>query len=234
MRLAKAIAASGLCSRREAERRIEQSRVVVNHETVVTPAFNVSDSDVIEVDGKPLPEQSLPQICLFHKPKNCLTTRHDPQGRETIYDHLPKIYQSWHSIGRLDFTTEGLLLLTNDGALKREMEHPSTGLERVYRVRVRGVPEAETLNKLNQGIALEGTRYRPVRAIIEQSSRSNSWLRVTLTEGKNREIRRLFEHFDHPVSRLIRVSYGEYQLGKLPVGEVKPMKIPKLAIASSS
>lgn len=220
MRIAKAIAASGLCSRREAERWIESGRVRLNGQPVSTPAITVSEACLIEVDGEPLPTVQAAALWVFHKPKGVMTTTSDPQGRAIIYDYLPAEHQQLHPVGRLDYNSEGLLLLTNNGALKRELELPATALERVYRVRVKGCPSKDTLARLAKGVKIAGMKYRPLRTTLEKKA-SNSWLQVTLTEGKNREIRRIFEHFDHPVSRLIRVAYGEYQLGDLATGKLK-------------
>ncbi len=220
MRIAKAIAASGLASRREAERWIEQGKVKIDGQVIDSPAINVSEGSLIEVDDKPIPKPEKAAIWLFHKPKGVMTTRSDPQGRAVIYDHLPKDAQQLHPVGRLDLNSEGLLLMTNNGELKRELELPSTGLERRYRVRVRGCPSKDTLARLAKGVKIAGTKYRPLKTVVEKKG-SNSWLVVTLTEGKNREIRRIFEHFDHPVSRLIRVAYGKYELGDLASGKLK-------------
>jgi 23S rRNA pseudouridine2605 synthase len=220
MRIAKFIASSGLCSRREAERLIERGEVCVNGEVLTTPAFKVSDQDDVLVSGKALPAPQKAKIWLFHKPRSVLTTRSDPEGRKTIYDFLPDDMQQLHHIGRLDYNSEGLLLLTNNGELKRHYEMPKTALERHYRVRMRGVPKERDLRQLRQGITVEGVNYRPILAEIEQEG-SNSWLKVILTEGKNREIRKVFEHLGHPVSRLIRLGYGEHALGKLPAGKWK-------------
>ena len=230
MRIAKAIAASGLCSRREAERWIEQGKVSLEGELVESPAINVTDSSLIRVDGEPLPKLQEAALWLFHKPKGVMTTRSDPQGRPTIYDHLPSEAQQLHPVGRLDLNSEGLLLLTNNGELKRKLELPANGLKRYYRIRVRGVPAKDTLARLAKGVKIEGMKYRPLEAAIEKKG-SNSWLNVTLREGKNREIRRIFEHFGHPVSRLIRTGYGPYQLADLSVGSLKSVDKSKLDIA---
>ncbi len=219
MRIAKAVAASGLCSRREAERWIADGRIKIDGRAIDSPAINVSETCLIEVDDKPIPKAEAAALWLFNKPKAVMTTKSDPQGRPIIYDYLAPEHQQLHPVGRLDYNSEGLLLLTNNGELKRELELPSSGLERVYRVRVHGCPSKDTLARLTKGMKIEGVHYRPLKTTIEKKG-SNSWLIVTLTEGKNREIRRVFEYFDHPVSRLIRVSYGEHLLGDLAAGEV--------------
>ncbi len=220
MRIAKAIAASGLCSRREAERWIEQGRVAIDGAVIDSPAITITEAQLVEVDGKPLSAPKDAGLWLFHKPRAVMTTNSDPQGRPIIYDYLPEEFQQLHPIGRLDYNSEGLLLMTNNGALKREMELPSTALKRVYRVRVYGCPTKDTLARITKGIKIDGISYRPLRTVIEKKGR-NSWLHVTLTEGKNREIRRVFEFFDHPVSRLIRVAYGGHQLGDLASGALQ-------------
>lgn len=222
MRIAKAIAASGLCSRREAERWIADERVKIDGRVIDSPAINVSDDSLIEVDGKPIPQPDEAALWLFNKPRGVMTTKSDPQGRPIIYDFLDKSQQQLHPVGRLDYNSEGLLLLTNNGELKRELELPATGLKRVYRIRVQGCPSKDSLARLAKGVKVEGVSYRPLISVIEKKG-TNSWLKVTLTEGKNREIRRLFEYFGHPVSRLIRISYGEHQLGDLATGKLKKL-----------
>ena len=231
MRIAKAIAASGLCSRREAERWIEQQRVKIDGQVIDSPAINVSDDCEIEVDGAPLPDAKAAALWLFHKPRAVMTTNSDPQGRPIIYDYLPEDMQQLHPVGRLDYNSEGLLLMTNNGELKRELELPSSGLERQYRVRVYGCPSRDVLARLRKGVKIDGMSYRPLKADIEKQGR-NSWLTVTLTEGKNREIRRIFDYFEHPVSRLIRTHYGEHELGDLGIGKIQKItETLKLSIA---
>lgn len=227
-RIAKVIAASGLCSRREAERWIEDGRVTVDGTVITSPALNVEEEQAITVDGKPLRQQERTRCWAYHKPKTVLTTRNDPQGRPTVYDQLPPEMQQLHCVGRLDYQSEGLLLLTNDPALKRQLELPSSGLERRYRVRLYGQPGDRTIRLLSQGVTIEGIHYRPVIAKVEKEAK-NSWLQVTLIEGKNREIRRVFEHFKHPVSRLIRVGYGPIELGDLKPGAVRELTKAELA-----
>jgi 23S rRNA pseudouridine2605 synthase len=218
-RIAKIIAASGIASRREAERLIAQNRVSLNNRIVDTPATLVAAGDKITIDGKLIPGKPATRLWRFHKPVGYLVSRSDPEGRPTIYEILPPKMQSLHYIGRLDMNSEGLLLLTNDPDLKREMESPSLGLPREYLVRVRGTPSDRALQTMRGGIEIDGFRYLPVIAEIDRITASNCWLSVTLTEGKNREIRRIFEHLGHPVSRLIRVAYGDYTLGDLREGE---------------
>lgn len=223
MRLAKAIAHSGLASRREAERWIEAGRVAVDGDVIKSPATNVTSEQTITVDGKPIPEADSPRIWLFHKPKGCLTTSHDPEGRPTIYDHLPKNMKNLLSIGRLDMNTEGLLLLTNNGEVKRELELPANGYVRTYRVRVLGDISQTKLDSLNAGVTIDGEHFRPAKAVLDtkQSTGKNSWLTITVVEGKYHEIKRLMEHLGLTVTRLIRTAYGPYALGKLLERQVR-------------
>ena len=223
LRLAKRVAQSGLASRREAERWIEAGRVQVNGKQEKNVATNVTMADDIRVDGQLLPTPREEKVVFrFYKPAGCLVTRHDPQGRKTIYDVLPKGMPHLIPVGRLDFNSEGLLLLTTDGDLAQTLMHPKTGLPRTYRVRVLGVPKKHDIERLAKGITIEGTRYREVKVVPEenQGKGHNIWLEVTLLEGKNREIRKIFEHLGHPVSRLIRTDYGPFSLGKLPKGKM--------------
>lgn len=226
MRLAKRMADAGLCSRREAERWIEAGRVVVNGTAITTPATLVMPEDEVAVDGTPIGGASAERVFLYHKPAGLLTTHRDPQGRQTVFDTLPKSLPRVVSVGRLDLDSEGLLLLTTSGALARRLELPCTGLERIYRVRVRGTPTPRAIAQMANGLVVEGVRYGPiqVRLETEKATGVNRWVEVTLTEGKNREIRRVFEHFDHRVSRLIRVSYGPFALGNLKPGEVREVR----------
>ncbi len=225
-RIAKRIARAGICSRRDAEDLIVQGVVKVNGKKITSPALNVSENDVIEVHGKPLDKKEEMRLWLYHKPKERITTHKDEKGRKTVFESLPQELPRVISVGRLDYNSEGLLLLTNDGALARTLELPATGWVRKYRVRVFGTPTPEVLKKLGAGMTVDGVKYQGAQVELESASGSNAWLSVSLKEGKNREIRRLFDHFGHPVNRLIRVSYGPFQLGKLDPGQVKevPMK----------
>lgn len=225
-RIAKRMSRAGFCSRRKAEELIEEGRVAVNGEVIDTPAIRVLPQDVISVDGKTIQKPEDTRLWLLHKPRGVVTTSHDPEGRPTVFSILPEDMPRVISIGRLDLNSEGLLLLTNDGELSRFMELPSTGWTRRYRVRVLGMPTQETLRQLKKGTTVEGIHYGSVTAKVEkQVDAANVWLEVSLTEGKNREIRRLFEHFGHKVNRLQRVSYGPFQLGNLKYGDVK--EVPK-------
>ena len=214
-RIAKVIARAGLCSRREAERLIEAGRVTVNGSRITSPALNVGTGDSISVDGAALPAAEPARLWRLHKPAGVLTASRDPEGRRTIYDLLPSDLPRVMPIGRLDLNSEGLLLLTNDGGLKRRLELPSTGWRRRYRVRVHGHPDEKTLAALAAGVTVEGVAYGAIEARIESQRGDNAWLGMTLTEGKNREIRRVCEHLGLQVNRLIRVAYGPFQLGQL-------------------
>ncbi len=220
-RLAKCMARSGLCSRREAESWIAEGRVKVNGKKVLTPALNVSENDTVVVDGKPLKQKEETRLWLYHKPSGLVTTHKDPEGRKTVFETLPKDLPRVISIGRLDLNSEGLLLLTNDGALARKLELPSTGWIRRYRVRVYGSITPAMLAEIKNGMTIDGINYGSVEAVIDSSKGGNSWLTVSLREGKNREIRKIFEHFGCTVNRLLRLSYGSFQLGSLEKGEVK-------------
>lgn len=228
-RLAKRIARSGLCSRREAERWIEAGRVAVGGEVQTSPAVNVGPADLITVDGEPLPAADQPRLFRYHKPVGLLTSTTDPEGRLTIYDRLPPGLPRLMPVGRLDMTSEGLLLLTNDGGLKRRLELPATGWLRRYRVRVHGRVDESTLEALKNGIALDGFQYGPIQATLDRVQGSNAWLTVALREGKNREIRRVLEHFGWPVNRLIRLSFGPFQLGGLAPDAVEEVPAKVLA-----
>jgi 23S rRNA pseudouridine2605 synthase len=223
MRIAKAMARAGLCSRREAERWIEDGRVAVNGRTLTSPACTVGPSDSVLVDGRPLPMAEPTRLWRYHKPRGLVTTHSDPQGRPTVFDALPPGLPRVVSIGRLDFNTEGLLLLTNDGALARHLELPSTGWLRRYRVRARGRVTQEALGKLKDGVTLDGVRYGGIEATLDSAQGANIWLTVALREGKNREVRRILSSLDLEVGRLIRVSYGPFQLLDLAAGAVEPI-----------
>ncbi|MDP2621833.1 MAG: pseudouridine synthase [Hyphomicrobiales bacterium] len=224
-RIAKLLARAGLCSRREAERWIAEGRVAVNGVVLTSPAINVAPADRVTVDGKPLPQIEPARLWRYHKPKGLVTTHKDPEGRPTVFARLPGDLPRVVSVGRLDFNTEGLLLLTNDGALARLLELPSTGWLRRYRVRAfGGVAEAD-LERLQRGLTLEGVKYGPISARIDRVQGDNVWLSLSLREGKNREVKRVLEHLGLKVNRLIRVSFGPFMLGDLAPGaadEVKP------------
>lgn len=220
-RIAKFIAAAGVCSRRDAERLIAEGRVVVNGETLTTPATLVTAEDSITVDGKKIRATSSIRLWRYHKPAGLVTSHRDEQDRPTVFDHLPPTLPRVVSVGRLDLDSEGLLLLTTSGALSRALELPKNALPRTYRVRVRGTPTDKHLHMLSRGITIDGMRYKPMDVVDEGGKPGrNQWLTVTLSEGKNREIRTIFEYLDYPVSRLIRVGYGPFALGNLAEGAV--------------
>ncbi len=221
MRIAKALARAGLCSRREAERWIEMGRVVVNGETLKSPARDVGPADRIVVDGRPLPDAEPARLWRYHKMRGLVTTHKDPEGRPTVFDKLPRTLPRVISIGRLDFNTEGLLLLTNDGELARHLELPSTGWLRRYRVRAHGKVTQADLDALKDGIEIEGVRYGPIEATLDKEQGSNVWLSLGLREGKNREVRKILATLNLEVNRLIRVSFGPFQLLDLGEGEVE-------------
>ena len=223
-RIAKVIARAGLASRREAERMVEAGRVTVNGKRIDSPALNVTEADVIVVDGKPLTAPEPPRLWLYHKPSGLVTTARDEKGRETVFDSLPEEMPRVMSVGRLDINSEGLLLLTNDGEIKRKLELPSTGWTRKYRVRVHGTPEDSTLEPLRKGISVEDTRFQPMTVTLDRQQGANAWITVSLQEGKNREIRRAMEAVGLAVNRLLRVSYGPFRLGELKAGEVEEIK----------
>ncbi len=224
MRIAKALARAGLCSRRDAERWIGEGRVAVNGRVIASPALDVGPSDKIVVDGKPLPNQEPPKLWRYHKPKGLVTTHKDPEGRPTVFEKLPRELGRVISVGRLDFNTEGLLLLTNDGALARHMELPGTGWLRRYRVRAHGSVTQEALDKLKTGVEIEGVRYGPIDASIDKEQGANIWLSIGLREGKNREVRTILGTLGLDVNRLIRVSFGPFQLLDLAPGTVEAVK----------
>ncbi len=220
-RIAKRMARAGLCSRREAEVWIAEGRVSVNGKKITSPALNVSDTDSIKVNGKLLAAKEQTRLWLYHKPTGLVTTHKDPEGRPTVFDALPKELPRVISVGRLDLNSEGLLLLTNDGDLARKLELPATGWIRRYRVRVFGHITPAMIAEMKKGVVAEGVHYGSVEAVVDGGKGDNSWLTVALKEGKNREVRKIFEHFGCKVSRLMRLSYGPFQLGSLAKGEVK-------------
>ncbi len=223
-RIAKRLARAGLCSRREAERWIEAGRVSVNGATLQSAAVNVGPGDKITVDGKEIPTIERPRLWRYHKPAGLVTTHRDEKGRETVFEKLPEDLPRVISVGRLDLNSEGLLLLTNDGELARRLELPATGWKRKYRVRVHGHPNDADMQKLAKGLTIDGVKYGSIEGTIDSSKGANSWLTLSLREGKNREVRKVLEHLGYPVSRLIRISYGPLQLSDLPVGAVEEVK----------
>ncbi|WP_413463812.1 pseudouridine synthase [Alloyangia pacifica] len=226
-RIAKVLARAGVASRREAEKMIEEGRISVNGKVLESPALNVTAKDRITVDGVPLAPPEAPRIWLYHKPVGLVTTTSDEKGRETIFDKLPEELPRVMSIGRLDLNSEGLLLLTNDGGIKRKLELPSTGWLRKYRVRVNGSPTEDMLKPLRAGIMVDGQKFQPMEVTLDRQQGANAWLTVGLREGKNREIRRAMADIGLTVNRLIRVSYGPFQLGELKEGEVQELR-PKV------
>ena len=220
-RIAKVLARAGLCSRRDAERWIEEGRVAVDGKVLLTPAFVVTPGSIILVDGKPLKEPEPSKLWRYHKPAGLVTSHRDEKGRETLFDTLPPELGRVISVGRLDLNSEGLLLLTNDGELARKLELPATGWVRRYKVRVHGTVDPERFLALVDGVVIDGVRYGEIKVEFERQKGSNAWVTVALTEGKNREIRKVFEHLGYVVTRLIRLSYGPFQLGLLPRGAIE-------------
>tara|TARA_R110000787_G_scaffold11003_9_gene36784 strand:- start:15800 stop:16852 length:1053 start_codon:yes stop_codon:yes gene_type:complete len=223
-RIAKVLSRAGIASRREAERMIEAGRVRVNGTQIDSPALNVTARDEISVDGVLVGDPEPPRMWLYHKPTGVVTTNRDEKGRGTIFDDLPDDMPRVMSIGRLDLNSEGLLLLTNDGEVKRKLELPSNGWLRRYRVRVNGRPSEDTVEPLRKGITVDGEQFQPMTVTIDRQQGANAWLTVGLREGKNREIRRAMEAVHLSVNRLIRTSYGPFQLGELKSGEVEEIK----------
>jgi 23S rRNA pseudouridine2605 synthase len=223
-RIAKVVSRAGLASRRDAEEWIVQGRVSVNGRVINSPALDVTSRDVITVDGKPLPERERTRLFMFHKPRGLMTTHADPEGRPTVFDNLPEGLPRLISIGRLDFNTEGLLLLTNDGGLARVLELPDTGWLRRYRVRAHGEVTQDQLDALKKGVEVDGVKYGSIDAVLERDQGANVWLVFAIREGKNREVRNVMAHLGLEVNRLIRVSYGPFQLGELAEGQVEEVK----------
>ncbi len=233
-RIAKFMARSGVCSRREAEEIIKQKRVTVNGETIESPAFNVNGDEKILLDGEKLPQIEQTRLWLYHKPSGLLTTHKDTADRATVFDNLPPYMPRVISVGRLDLNSEGLLLLTNNGALSRQLELPQNGWKRRYKVRVHGFVDKKKLAELEKGVTIDGVEYGAVKIEFEGQNSANAWLTITLSEGKNREVRKLMKHIGLEVSRLIRLSYGPFQLGSLKRGEVRevPQKVLKEQLGS--
>ena len=223
-RIARRLARAGVASRRDAEAMIAEGRITLNGKVLDTPAVNVGMKDRIEIDGKPIPAVERTRLFLFHKPAGIVTTNRDPQGRTTVFDVLPKGLPRLMTVGRLDINTEGLLLLTNDGGLSRVLELPATGWLRRYRVRVHGKVQPEALESLKEGIAVDGVFYGSVEATLDREQGSNAWLTIGLREGKNREVKNILGALGLDVTRLIRLSYGPFQLGELAEGEVRELK----------
>ncbi|MFT6606180.1 MAG: 23S rRNA pseudouridine2605 synthase [Halocynthiibacter sp.] len=223
-RIAKVLARAGIASRREAERMIAERRVTVNGKVIDSPALNVTDADKITVDDKPVGAPEAARLWLYHKPLGLVTSERDEKGRETVFDNLPEGMPRVVSVGRLDINSEGLLLLTNDGGLKRKLELPSTGWLRKYRVRVKGNPTEDMLKPLRQGITVDGVNYQPMEVSLDRLQGANAWLTIGIREGRNREIRRAMEAINLVVNRLLRVSYGPFRLNELKPGEVEEIK----------
>jgi 23S rRNA pseudouridine2605 synthase len=227
-RIAKRLARAGVCSRREAERWIALGRVAVDGRTLTTPAVVVTEASAVTVDGKPIATVAPSRLWRYHKPRGLVCTHRDPEGRPTVFDRLPPGLPRLISVGRLDITSEGLLLLTNDGGLARKLELPANGWLRRYRARAHGAVEPGRLAALTEGVTVDGVRYGPMEARLDRTQGSNAWLTISLAEGKNREVRRVLEHLGLSVSRLIRIAFGPFQLGQLARGEVS--EIPRKVV----
>ena len=224
-RIAKVIARSGLCSRREAERWIINGQVKLNSKILTECGVNVTSKDVIEVNGKQIPNKVITKLWMYHKQRGYLVTNYDPEGRSTIFDQLKnKIETRFISVGRLDMDSEGLILLTNDGDLARKLELPATGWLRKYRVRVHGYVVPKDLAPLKNGIIIDGIRYGRIDATLDRQQGSNAWLTLSFREGKNREVRKVMNHLGYNVNRLIRISFGPFNLKNLPSGELEEVK----------
>lgn len=223
-RIAKVLSRAGIASRREAERMIALGRVSVNGKIIDRAALNVTDKDRITVDGKLVGEPEKARLWLYHKPNGLVTTTRDEQGRATIYDDLPEDLPRVMTVGRLDINSEGLILLTNDGGIKRKLELPSTGWLRRYKVRIHGRPSDPDFEPLRKGLTIDGERFQPMQVTLDRQQGANAWVTVALREGKNREVRRAMDDIGLKVNRLIRISYGPFQLGQLKPGEVEEIR----------
>ena len=223
-RIAKVLSRAGIASRREAERLIEMGEVKVNGKVITSPALNVTARDKITVRGEPVGQPEPPRLWLYYKPEGLVTSAADEKGRDTVFDHLPEDLPRVMSVGRLDLNSEGLLLLTNDGELKRRLELPSTGWLRKYRVRVKGNPTDPDLEPLRKGVIVDGEKFLPMEVKLDRHQGANAWLTVGIREGRNREIRRAMAHVGLAVNRLIRISYGPFRLNELKPGEVEEVK----------
>ena len=233
-RIAKYLARAGVASRRDAEKLLAEGAVKLNGKPVTHPATFVQPGDIIQVRGKVVEQPDRTRVWRYHKPEGLVTTHRDPEGRPTVFDKLRQQLPRVISVGRLDLSSEGLLLLTNDGALARRLELPATGWVRRYRVRVYGHPDPAALAALSRGVTVEGVRYGPIEAAIDARKGDNVWLTVALREGRNREVRRVMAHLGLPVSRLIRVAYGPFQLGTLERGGIEevPQRILRQQLPS--
>ncbi len=233
MRIAKWLARAGVASRREAEKLITAGRVSVDGEAITSPALNVTDQSTILLDGETIQAPEETRLWRLHKVTGTLTTNKDPQGRPTIFEQLPPGLPRLITVGRLDFNTEGLLLLTNDGSLARHLELPENAWKRKYRVRVHGFVDKGLLQRLAKGVRIDGVQYDAIQAVLEESKTdsTNRWISVTIREGKNREIRKVMEFIGLKVTRLIRVSFGPFQLAKMPRGEIQ--EISRLVLHES-
>lgn len=227
-RIAKFLAAAGLCSRRQGEELIAAGRIKLNGQVVATPATFVEEGDEVTFDNRTVRLSGVRRVWAFYKPAECITSRVDPEGRKTIYDILPPSFQNIRYVGRLDYLSEGLLLLTNDGALVRHLELPAHRIPRVYRVRVYGTVKDDLVRLLAKGITVEGINYAGIQAELEASEGRNTWVKMTLVEGKNREIRNIMTHLGYKVNRLMRVGYGPFSIDGMKPGQVTELSIETL------
>lgn len=227
-RIAKFLAAAGICSRRQGEELIAAGRIKLNGQVVATPATFVDEGDEVTFDNRTVRLSGVRRVWAFYKPAECITSRVDPEGRKTIYDILPPSFQNIRYVGRLDYLSEGLLLLTNDGALVRHLELPAHRIPRVYRVRVYGTVKDDLVRLLAKGITVEGVNYAGIQAELEASEGRNTWVKMTLVEGKNREIRNIMTHLGYKVNRLMRVGYGPFSIDGMKPGQVTELSVETL------